>query len=131
MSAAFYLALLGHKVTVYDRAPNAGGLLRYALPEYRLPKKIVDKEIAFIRSAGFQFKFKAELGKTLQLDKLAKDNDAVFLALGTWEEQALGVPGDDAQRPAVLAVVPQRDRVRQKTGHRPEGRRHRRRQLGD
>jgi NADH-quinone oxidoreductase subunit F len=97
LSAAFYLALLGHKVTVYDRAPSAGGLLRYALPEYRLPKKIMDQELAFIRSAGFQFKFKAELGKTLQLDKLAKDNDAVFLALGTWEEQALGVPGDDAK----------------------------------
>ena len=72
MSAAFYLALLGHKVTVYDRAPNAGGLLRYALPEYRLPKKIVDKELSLIRSAGVQFKFKAELGKTLQLRQARK-----------------------------------------------------------
>jgi NADH-quinone oxidoreductase subunit F len=97
LSAAFYLALLGHKVTVFDKAPNAGGLLRYALPEYRLPKKIVDKELSLIRSVGVQFKFKAELGKTLQLDKLAKDNDIVFLALGTWEEQALGVPGDDSK----------------------------------
>ena len=97
LSAAFYLALLGHKVTVFDRAPNAGGLLRYALPEYRLPKKIVDKELSFIRSVGVQFKFKAELGKTLQLDKLAQDNDVVFLALGTWEEQALAVQGGDAK----------------------------------
>jgi NADH-quinone oxidoreductase subunit F len=97
LSAAFYLSLLGHKVTVYEKAASAGGMLRYALPEYRLPKKVVDKEIALIRGAGVQFKFKAALGKTLKLDKLAKENDAVFLALGTWEEQALGVPGDDAK----------------------------------
>ena len=61
----------GHRVR--QGAPDAGGMLRYALPEYRLPKKIVDKEIAFIRGAGVQFKFNAELGKTLTLDKLAQE----------------------------------------------------------
>jgi len=97
LSAAFYLALLGHKVTVYEKAPNAGGMLRYALPEYRLPKSVVTKEIAFIRGAGVQFKFNVALGKQLVLDKLAQANDAVFVALGTWEEQALGLPGEDAK----------------------------------
>jgi NADH-quinone oxidoreductase subunit F len=97
LSAAFYLALLGHKVTVYEKAADAGGMLRYALPEYRLPKKIVDKEIAFIKATGVKFEFNAALGKKLKLNKLAEENDAVFLALGTWEEQALGVPGDDAK----------------------------------
>ena len=97
LSAAFYLALLGHKVTVYEKAADAGGMLRYALPEYRLPKHIVDKEVALIRGTGVQFKFNAALGKELTVEKLAAANDAVFVAVGTWEEQALGVPGDDAK----------------------------------
>jgi NADH-quinone oxidoreductase subunit F len=97
LSAAFYLALLGHKVTVYESAPDAGGMLRYALPKYRLPKWVVDREIAFIRSAGVQFRFNTVLGKNLKLAKLAKDSDAVFLAIGTWEETAFGIPGEDAE----------------------------------
>jgi NADH-quinone oxidoreductase subunit F len=96
LSAAFYLALLGHKVTVFEKAADAGGMLRYALPEYRLPKNIVDKEIALIKGAGVKFQFNAKLGTKLKLEKLAKEHDAVLLAVGTWEEQALGVPGDDA-----------------------------------
>ncbi|MBM3860051.1 MAG: NADH-quinone oxidoreductase subunit NuoF [Verrucomicrobia bacterium] len=94
LSAAFYLALLGHKVTVFEKAADAGGMLRYALPEYRLPKKIVDKEIALIKAAGVKFQFNTKLRK---LDKFAKEHDAVFVAVGTWEEQALGVPGDEAK----------------------------------
>jgi len=97
LSAAFYLALLGHNVTVYEKAADAGGMLRYALPEYRLPKHIVDKEIGFIRAVGVKFQFNARLGKNIPLDNLVRDHDAIFLALGTWEEQSLGVPGDDAR----------------------------------
>jgi len=97
LSGAFYLALLGHKVTVYDSAPNAGGMLRYALPEYRLPKHVVDKEVAFIRAAGVQFKFNTTLGKTLKFEQLEKQHDAVLLALGTWQETLLGIPGEDAR----------------------------------
>ncbi len=97
LSAAFYLALLGHNVTVYEKAADAGGMLRYALPEYRLPKHIVDKEIGLIKAVGVKFQFNARLGKSIKLDKLAKENDAVFIAVGTWEEQALGVPGEDAK----------------------------------
>ena len=72
-------------------------MLRYALPEYRLPKHVVDKEIAFIRGTGVQFKFNAALGKTLKLDDLEQQHDAVLLALGTWEETLLGIPGEDAR----------------------------------
>jgi NADH-quinone oxidoreductase subunit F len=97
LSGAFYLALLGHKVTIYDSAPDAGGMLRYALPEYRLPKHVVDKEVALIRGAGVQFKFNAALGKTLKLDELEKKHDAVLLAIGTWEETQLGIPGEDSK----------------------------------
>ncbi|HTY88654.1 MAG TPA: NADH-quinone oxidoreductase subunit NuoF [Candidatus Acidoferrum sp.] len=97
LSAAFYLALLGHRVTVYDSAPNAGGMLRYALPEYRLPKHVVDKEVAFIRATGVQFKFNATLGKTLKFKDLERQHDAVLLAMGTWQETLLGIPGEEAR----------------------------------
>jgi NADH-quinone oxidoreductase subunit F len=97
LSGAFYLALLGHKVTIYDSAPDAGGMLRYALPEYRLPKHVVDKEVALIRGAGVQFRFDAALGKTLKLDQLEQKHDAVLLAIGTWEETRLGIPGEDSK----------------------------------
>ncbi len=66
------------------------------MPEYRLPKTVVNKEIAFIRGAGVQFKFNAALGKQLTLNALTETNDAVFLALGTGEEQPLGIPGEEA-----------------------------------
>ncbi len=97
LSGAFYLALLGHQVTVFESAPEAGGMLRYGLPEYRLPKDVVDKEIAFIRGVGVQFRFNAALGKNLKLDELEKKHDAVLLTIGTWEETQLGIPGEDAK----------------------------------
>jgi len=97
LTAAFYLALLGHKVTVYESAAKPGGMLRYALPSYRLPKKTLDHEIALIRNLGVQFRCRTVLGRDLTLEKLTADSDAVFLSLGTWQEQDLGVPGRELQ----------------------------------
>lgn len=93
LTAAFYLALLGHKVTVYESAAKPGGMLRYALPEYRLPKKTLEREIALVRGLGVRFVCNTALGRDLALEKLAADYDAVFLSLGTWQEQDLDVPG--------------------------------------
>jgi len=97
LTAAFYLALLGHKVTVYESAAKPGGMLRYALPQYRLPKKTLDREIALIRGLGVRFVCNAALGRDLTLEKLAAEHDAVFLSFGTWQEQDLGVPGGELQ----------------------------------
>jgi NADPH-dependent glutamate synthase beta subunit-like oxidoreductase len=94
LSAAFYLALLGHKVTVYEAEAEAGGMLRYALPEYRLPKAVLDSELQLIRGVGVKFQFNKALGRNLALAKLGSDHDAVFLALGTWQELDLRVPGE-------------------------------------
>ncbi|MGA2436842.1 MAG: NADH-quinone oxidoreductase subunit NuoF, partial [Bryobacteraceae bacterium] len=93
LSAAFYLALLGHKVTVYESAGEPGGMLRYALPSYRLPKETVEREVALIRGVGVKFVCNTTLGRDVTLDQLNQDHDAVFLSIGTWEEQDLGVPG--------------------------------------
>jgi NADH-quinone oxidoreductase subunit F len=96
LAAAFYLALLGHGVTVYESREEPGGMLRYALPEYRLPKAVLSKEIAALEHLGIQFEYGRTLGENLALDSLVAENDAVFLAIGTWKEHAAGITGEDA-----------------------------------
>jgi NADH-quinone oxidoreductase subunit F len=96
LAAAFYLTMLGHAVTVYEEREEAGGMLRYALPEYRLPKALLAKELAVLQRLGLTFQYGCALGSNLALDSLAADNDAVFLAIGTWKEHAAGITGEDA-----------------------------------
>jgi NADH-quinone oxidoreductase subunit F len=95
LACAYYLALLGHTVTVYDSRPAAGGMLRYALPEYRLPKKVLDKEIELIERLGVKFMFNVNVGVDLTLNDLAHQFDAVFLAIGTWKEAWVYLPGTE------------------------------------
>jgi NADH-quinone oxidoreductase subunit F len=95
LAAAFYLAMFGHEVTVYDAREEAGGMLRYALPEYRLPKAELAREIGVLVDLGIRFVFGKTLGAGLSLDSLEEDNDAVFLATGTWTENAAGITGED------------------------------------
>ena len=86
LSCAYYLALFGHSVTVYESRPAAGGMLRSALPEYRLPKAVLDKEIELIERLGVKFQFNVAVGDVMSLNDLAHQYDAVFLAIGTWKE---------------------------------------------
>jgi NADH-quinone oxidoreductase subunit F len=86
LTCAYYLALFGHSVTIYESRPEAGGMLRYALPEYRLPKKVLDKEIELIERLGVKFQFNVSVGGDLGLGELANQHDAVFLSIGTWKE---------------------------------------------
>jgi len=86
LTCAYYLALFGHSVTIYESRPEAGGMLRYALPEYRLPKKVLDKEIELIERLGVKFQFNVSVGEDLGLGELANQHDAVFLSIGTWKE---------------------------------------------
>jgi NADH-quinone oxidoreductase subunit F len=86
LTCAYYLALFGHSVTVYDSRPAAGGMLRYALPEYRLPKAALDKEIEIIERLGVKFEFNVNVGEAPTLNDVAAEYDAVFLAIGTWKE---------------------------------------------
>jgi NADH-quinone oxidoreductase subunit F len=86
LTCAYYLALFGHDVTIYDSRPAAGGMLRYALPEYRLPKASLDKEIELIERLGVKFEFNVNVGEEPTLNEVAAEYDAVFLAIGTWKE---------------------------------------------
>ncbi len=95
LTCAYYLALFGHSVTVYDSRPAAGGMLRYALPEYRLPKAALDKEIELIERLGVEFQFNVNVGEELTLNDVASQYDAVFLAIGTWKEAWVYLPGTE------------------------------------
>jgi len=86
LTAAFYLAMLGHDVTVYDSKSEAGGMLRFALPEYRLPKGILRREIELIERLGVKFSFNTRVGVDLALNDLDDHFDMVFLSIGTWKE---------------------------------------------
>ena len=97
LTAAFYLVRLGHDVTVYDALPEAGGILRYGIPQYRLPKELLQKEIKVIRKLGVQFKMNRRLGENLSLEELKKESDVVYMAIGAWRDVALNIPGEKAK----------------------------------
>lgn len=103
LTAAFYLGLLGHEVLVYDSRAEPGGMLRYALPEYRLPKDVLDQEIDLIRKLGVKFVCNTPIGEHVTLEELDKHHDAVFMATGAWEAGGLNIPGID--HPGVLGSL--------------------------
>jgi NADH-quinone oxidoreductase subunit F len=104
LACGFYLSLLGHEVTVYESNPGPGGMLRYALPEYRLPKDVLDKEIELIERLGVKFVYNTAVGFELSLNELDTQFDAVFLAIGTWKEAWVYLPGTELHgvMPALL-----------------------------
>jgi len=95
LTCAFYLALGGHQVTCYDSRPAAGGMLRYALPEYRLPQEVLDKEIELIERLGVEFRFNVDVGADVPLNDIAEQYDAVFMSIGTWKEAWVHLPGTE------------------------------------
>jgi NADPH-dependent glutamate synthase beta subunit-like oxidoreductase len=95
LTAAFYLALLGHDVTVFDSLPEAGGMLRFALPEYRLPKPVLRREIELIERLGVKFILNTRVGFDISLNDLDEQFDAVCLAIGTWKESWVYLPGTE------------------------------------
>ncbi|MHB8766826.1 MAG: FAD-dependent oxidoreductase, partial [Deferrisomatales bacterium] len=97
LAAAHFLGGLGHAVDVYDAREEPGGLLRYAIPDYRLPVETVAWETGLVLSESVRFHPKRRLGDDLGWDELL-ESDAVFLALGHWTPSPLGVPGDDLAR---------------------------------
>jgi NADPH-dependent glutamate synthase beta subunit-like oxidoreductase len=95
LTAAYYLRRLGHHVTLFDSKPELGGMLRYGIPEYRLPKKILDFEIKEILDLGVEVKCEVELGKDFTIPLLEKDHDAILLAMGAWDNSSLRCEGED------------------------------------
>jgi formate dehydrogenase beta subunit len=94
LTAAYYLSGQGHQVTVYEALPLPGGLLRYGIPEYRLPEEIVDREIALIRASGVEMITGTPISSAASLRE--KGFDAVLAATGAWEPLKMGIPGEDS-----------------------------------
>ena len=103
LSCAYYLRQEGHSITIFDQMPALGGMLRYGIPEYRLPKATLDKEIQAITSMGIKVKTNARLGRDITLDELEKEYEAVFLAIGAWKSKGLQLEGED--HPNVIGGV--------------------------
>ena len=97
LTAAYYLRQLGHEVTVFDMMEKMGGMLRYGIPQYRLPKEVLDAEIALIEKLGVRMVNNTKFGKDITLDMLKSVNDAVILAPGAWKSSPMRVKGEDAE----------------------------------
>lgn len=102
LSCAYYLAVMGHKVTIYEQRHHLGGMLRYGIPSYRLPRERLQAEIDWILSAGID----VELDHSVNGEELARlrdEFDAVYLAIGAHSDKKLGLPGEEA--PGVESAV--------------------------
>jgi formate dehydrogenase beta subunit len=96
LTCAFFLRRLGHDVTIYEAMPKLGGMLRYGIPEYRLPKKVLDWEIEGILNLGIEAHTNMKFGRDFDLASLAAKNyDAVFLGIGAWQDSKLRVEGEN------------------------------------
>jgi NADPH-dependent glutamate synthase beta subunit-like oxidoreductase len=95
LTAAYYLRRSGHRVTIYERFPQAGGMLRYAIPPYRLPKDAVERQIQALEAMGITFKLDTPIGSDgTSINDLMEQFDAVFMAGGAWKEKAIGITGE-------------------------------------
>lgn len=95
LSAAFRLIQYGHAVTIYDKMPEMGGMLRYGIPEYRLPKAVLNTEIEEIKSLGVEMVNNFTIGKDASLEDIRNKHDAVLVANGAWKSSSIRCPGED------------------------------------
>ena len=103
LTAAYYLQLMGHQTTVYEMLPKLGGMLRYGIPNYRLPKDRLDEDINAILETGVKVVYGKKIGTDIELNELIKDNDAAIIAIGASTDKKLGLEGEDAE--GVISAV--------------------------
>ena len=95
LSLAYFLRLQGHGVAVYEAMPKAGGMLRYGIPEYRLPKAILDAEIDRLKTMGIDIRTQLRIGRDISFESIHTRYDAVCIGIGAWAAQGAGVKGED------------------------------------
>lgn len=103
LSAAYYLRLMGHSVTVFENHKQLGGMLRYGIPSYRFPREKLDEEIASILSTGIEVHTETSIGKDIPFEKIRDEYDAVYIAIGAQNDRKAGLEGEDS-RNVVSAV---------------------------
>jgi len=95
LTAAGDLAKLGYDVTIYEALHGSGGVLRYGIPEFRLPKAILDKEVGYIKKLGVKLETDVVIGKTILVDELLEEFDAVFIGTGAGAPMFMRIPGEN------------------------------------
>lgn len=104
LSAAYYLALMGHKVTIFEQRKQLGGMLRYGIPNYRFPRKKLDEEIDSILSTGIEVKKNISVGKDISFDDITEEYDATYISIGAHADKKMGIEGEDAKSGITSAV---------------------------
>ena len=104
LSAAYYLALMGHKVTIFEQRKQLGRMLRYGIPNYRFPRKKLDEEIDSILSTGIEVKKNISVGKDISFDDITKEYDATYISIGAHADKKIGIEGEDAKSGITSAV---------------------------
>jgi len=95
LTSAYFLRQAGHEVTVYEKMEEAGGLLTYAIPAYRLPKDYVRRTVAAFEKIGIQFKLKTEVGVDIPVEEVEKQHDCLFFDTGAWKRPIIGIEGEE------------------------------------
>ncbi len=103
LSAAYYLSLMGHKVTVYESRHQLGGMLRYGIPSYRLPREELQKDIDAILATGVEVHLDTQVGRDIDLGELSRRFDAVYISIGAHTDKKVGIEGEGS-RGVVSAV---------------------------
>ncbi|MDP8201558.1 MAG: FAD-dependent oxidoreductase [Candidatus Tenebribacter burtonii] len=98
ISAAYYLAIMGYKVKIYEALPDSGGMARYGIPEYRLPYDQIDMDYDYIKSLGVEIQFNTKVGEDISLEQLHSDYDAVFTGTGLHLGRSTRISGSDNER---------------------------------
>lgn len=95
MSCAYYLALKGYEILVIEKLPSAGGMTLIGIPRYRLPREVIDREVAMLEDLGVKFMFNTVFGQDISMEKLKKQGfEAFFFAIGAHRAYNLGIPGE-------------------------------------
>ena len=113
LSAAYYLQLMGHQTTVFEMLPKLGGMLRYGIPNYRLPKERLDDDIQVILKTGVKVIYGKRIGTDITIQSLRSEYDAVLITIGASTDKKLGIEGEDAQ--GVISAVQFFERCRKES----------------
>lgn len=103
LSAAYYLSIMGHDVTVYEQRHKLGGMLRYGIPAYRLPREVLDHEIEYLEKTGFKTLTDVSIGKDISIEEIRSQYDAMYVSIGAHTDRKIGIEGEDAK--GVMSAV--------------------------
>ena len=97
LTAAYYLAQMGHQVTVYEQRPKLGGMLRYGIPDYPLPQEVLERDIEHILTTGINVITDVSIGRDVTMEDIQKSYDAVYISIGAHNDKKIGIEGEDAE----------------------------------